>query len=53
MSERGGPPANWYSDPSRSHTHRYWAGTAWTEHVSDNGVAGLDRLAAPMPPPLG
>ncbi|MGD9704246.1 MAG: DUF2510 domain-containing protein [Acidimicrobiia bacterium] len=53
ISARSGPPANWYTDPSRSHSHRYWDGTAWTEHVSDNGVTGSDQLANPMPPPIG
>ncbi|MCU1360459.1 MAG: hypothetical protein JWN99_1748 [Ilumatobacteraceae bacterium] len=37
-------PANWYPDPMTRHQLRYWDGTAWTEHVSDNGVAGTDPL---------
>lgn len=52
-SARTGPPANWYTDPSRVHGHRYWDGGAWTEHVSDNGVTGSDQMDTPMPPPLG
>jgi tetratricopeptide (TPR) repeat protein len=48
-----GPPANWYADPVRAHTHRYWSGSAWTEHVSDNGVPGVHPMATPLPPPLG
>ncbi len=29
----------WYPDPSGAFDHRYWDGTAWTEHVSRAGVA--------------
>jgi hypothetical protein len=29
----------WYPDPSGGYDHRYWDGTAWTEHVSRGGVA--------------
>ena len=42
-------PANtaaaWYPDPSGHHEHRYWNGTGWTEHVSDQGNAGTDTLS--------
>ena len=37
-------PANWYPDPTQRHQHRYWNGTAWTDHVSDNGVTGSDPV---------
>ena len=37
----------WYSDPSRHYDHRYWDGSAWTEHVSTAGVPSL----APVTPP--
>ena len=37
-------PANWYPDPTSRHQLRYWDGRAWTDHVSDNGVAGSDPL---------
>ena len=37
-------PPRWHADPTRRHELRYWNGTAWTEHVSDRGVAGVDRL---------
>jgi hypothetical protein len=37
----------WYPDPARRHDHRYWAGTAWTEHVSTAGVP----TTAPVTPP--
>ena len=43
------PPANtaagWYSDPAGHHELRYWSGSAWTEHISDNGTPGTDTLA--------
>ena len=39
-------PAQWFADPSGRHQHRYWDGSAWTEHVSDNGVVSVD---APLP----
>jgi len=35
----------WLIDPSGRHEHRYWSGSAWTEHVTDGGVPGTD------PPP--
>jgi hypothetical protein len=37
----------WYPDPAGQHDHRYWDGTAWTEHVSTAGVASI----APVTPP--
>lgn len=37
----------WYDDPAHQHDHRYWDGTAWTEHVSRGGVASI----APVTPP--
>jgi hypothetical protein len=38
----GGPmwqpvPAAWMSDPSGEHRLRWWNGSAWTEHVNDDG----------------
>jgi Scramblase/Protein of unknown function (DUF2510) len=42
-------PANWYPDPMGRHQVRYWDGAAWTEHVSNNGVAGIDSLNAEAP----
>jgi hypothetical protein len=32
----------WYPDPTTRHELRYWNGTAWTEHVSDAGVAAVE-----------
>ncbi len=40
------PAAQWYPDPTGRHQHRYWNGTAWTDHVSDSGVASSDPVAA-------
>ncbi len=37
-------PANWYPDPTGRHELRYWDGTAWTDHVSNQGVAGSDPV---------
>ncbi len=37
-------PASWHPDPMGRHQLRYWDGTAWTEHVSNNGVQGSDPL---------
>ena len=36
-------PASWYPDPAGRHQYRYWDGTAWTAHASDNGVVATDR----------
>lgn len=41
MSEN---PARWIADPSSRHQLRYWDGTKWTEHVSDNGVQSVDPM---------
>lgn len=32
----------WFPDPFHRHVQRYFDGTQWTEHVFDNGVAGID-----------
>jgi len=37
-------PAAWAADPSGRHEHRYWDGTAWTDHVADRGVSGTDPM---------
>jgi Domain of unknown function (DUF4328)/Protein of unknown function (DUF2510) len=41
----GGP--GWYDDPGRRFDHRYWDGSAWTEHVSTDGRPSI----APSTPP--
>ncbi len=56
--------AGWLPDPAGTHELRYWNGTGWTEHVSGQGVDGIDVLevqpqppapaaAYPPPPPTG
>lgn len=47
----GESPAGWHPDPYGRHGQRYFDGTAWTEHVFDSGVQGVDPpLPAPAPP---
>lgn len=41
------PAADWYSDPTGRHEHRYWDGSTWTDHVADQGNQGRDSLQAP------
>ncbi|MEQ1702328.1 MAG: DUF2510 domain-containing protein [Ilumatobacteraceae bacterium] len=36
-------PARWLDDPYGRHQQRFWDGSQWTEHVADDGVAGVDR----------
>ena len=36
--------AGWYPDPYRRHQLRYWDGSAWTEHVGDDGNQGNDPV---------
>jgi hypothetical protein len=40
-------PASWQPDPTGRHDHRYWDGSAWTDHVADAGVSGTDPLQGP------
>jgi Protein of unknown function (DUF2510) len=39
----------WHSDPHGTHQLRYWDGTTWTEHVTDNGVQSVDAVAVGEP----
>jgi hypothetical protein len=41
-----GPPPGWYADPSGRHQFREWTGSAWTDHVFDEGFGRHD----PLPP---
>ena len=43
--------ASWLPDPRGVHEVRYWTGTAWSEHVSDQGVTAIDPLDVQPPPP--
>jgi hypothetical protein len=36
----------WHPDPYRRHELRWWDGTTWTEHVSDQGRAGVDPVGS-------
>ena len=40
--EDDGNLAGWHRDPSGRHELRFWGGDAWTEHVIDEGIPGLD-----------
>lgn len=42
-------PANWHPDPTGRHEYRYWDGTQWTDHVSDQGQTGSDPVSGPPP----
>ena len=36
----------WVRDPLGRHEYRYWDGTKWTEHVSDQGAMKIDPVGA-------
>jgi uncharacterized RDD family membrane protein YckC len=50
--EPGSRPAAWYVDPSGRHEHRYWSGSAWTEHVADRGQRSVDPVPPGAEPPI-
>ncbi len=52
MDSGGGPSAGWYPDPYELHRHRYWSGTEWTDHISDE-LAGGDGRFEQWPVPYG
>lgn len=41
----------WLPDPLARHELRYWDGSAWTEHVSDQGATSVAPLLPSEPPP--
>ena len=43
--------AGWLPDPLTRHELRYWDGSAWTEHVSDQGATSVAPLLPSEPPP--
>jgi uncharacterized protein YxjI len=43
-------PANWYPDPRGRFELRYWDGSAWTNHVSTNGVQSVDEVTSEAGP---
>lgn len=44
--------ADWYPDPTRAGRLRYWDGSMWTRHVSENGEVASEPIEgiAPAPP---
>lgn len=50
MNAPGTQPSGWYPDPSGRHQHRFWDGAAWTKHVADRGLPGIDEPNRPAPP---
>lgn len=44
-----GTEPNWYPDPHGRHELRYWDGSAWTDHVSNGGVASTDPVGPTAP----
>lgn len=40
-----GTPPKWYPDPSGRAELRYWDGSVWTDHVSNQGIQGVDSAA--------
>ncbi len=45
--------AAWHPDPTGRHELRYWDGTQWTEHVSDQGVQTTSPVNADGGAPQG
>ncbi|MGD9694483.1 MAG: DUF4190 domain-containing protein [Thermoleophilia bacterium] len=43
--------AGWYPDPTRQGRLRYWDGSIWTEHVSENGGMAIDPIQGYPPTP--
>ncbi len=43
-------PPRWATDPLGRHQYRYWDGSRWSEHVSDNGMLAVDPPTATPPP---
>ena len=47
MSEASG----WFADPTGRHQFRFFDGTGWTEHVSDDGNPTVDPYDGEAPAP--
>ena len=45
--------AGWYPDPGGQHEHRYWDGSAWTEHVASHGRQSTAPVGAGAVPVVG
>lgn len=53
MSEPSGIyPPKWHPDPFGRHAFRWYDGTRWTEHVSDNSVLSVDPPVSHDVPPV-
>jgi len=42
-------PAAWHPDPLGRYEYRYWDGQRWTEHVANQGIAGVDATGLEPP----
>jgi hypothetical protein len=42
-----GTAPGWFKDPYFKHERRYWSGSDWTEHVTDQGVPDIDPPRRP------
>jgi hypothetical protein len=47
-----GTAPGWLRDPFFKHEYRYWSGSEWTDHITDNGVPGVDPPPSKSDPPL-
>ncbi len=45
--------AGWFADPKQMNELRYFDGSVWTQHVSNNGVPGLDAIVEETVAALG
>jgi hypothetical protein len=46
-----GTAPGWLRDPFFKHEYRYWSGSEWTDHITDNGVPGVDPPPSKSDPP--
>lgn len=53
MSESPPNPPAWHPDPRGRHELRWWDGERWTDHVSSQGVTGVDPVDAEGHNPVG
>lgn len=44
--DKSSNPPRWARDPSARHELRYWDGSRWSDHISDEGRPGTDPLRA-------
>jgi hypothetical protein len=41
--------SGWFPDPTGRHEARFWDGAAWTDHIADGGVTGVDPQTPARP----